>query len=380
MSYKVGFSAVQESGGIDKAMYRKVLRRVNPLAVLEYYGAQNIYQKGDELIHSCLLDRVYPHHSNGDKSPSASLNTEKLVYNCFTGGGGDILWLVQELERCDRVHALDRLSRLGMEDWEENDLQSALDNVRKLLRSDTFEAPMPTYSTFILEPWLAIHPYLTEARGLSEETIMRYKLGYDPEDVRIVIPHFWNGKMVGYQKRALTDERWPMTPITNGEGVPRYWNSPNFPKDSTLFNYDNVVARDCDSVVVVESAMSVLKAETWYDEYGEYGNVVSTFSGKVNQQQIDHLKRFGTVILAMDNDSSGWGGTIKLYNGLKGFCKVFIIDTPDKLDLGDLTKPSQFDSWLATKSLGALSIGKFRKRIEEVKVKWASKSSPTSRR
>jgi DNA primase len=382
MSYKTGYGAVQEHTNRD--MYRSILRRVNPDAVLDHYGAQNIYRKGDEIIHSCLLDRVYPHHTNGDRSPSAALNTEKLVYNCFTGGGGDLLWFIQEMERCDRVQALDKLARIGAVDWQDSGAQNVLETVRKLLANNDFETPMPTYSTFILEPWLAIHPYMTEERGISENTIVRYKVGYDQEDVKIVIPHFWGGKLVGYQKRALSDPRWPQTPmLITSEGVeppPKYHNSPGFPKESTLFNYDNVVDRGFDTVVVVESVMSILKAETWVDEgFEEYGNLVGTFSGKVNPTQVELLKRFGTVILVMDNDISGWSGTVKLYNGLKNFCKVYIVDAPEGMDIGDLTKPAHLDAWLDGKRLGALVIGTFKDRIEEVKRKWDSKSSTRSK-
>lgn len=45
-------------------------------------GIREITNNGDELIHSCPLP--FGMHRNGDLSPSASLNSETLLFNCFT--------------------------------------------------------------------------------------------------------------------------------------------------------------------------------------------------------------------------------------------------------------------------------------------------------
>src|SRR4051812_1469073 len=107
--YKTRFET-DDSAADYKRLYRNVLAKVDGMAVLEHYGAKNIVRNGDELIHSCLLDKVHPHHSHGDSSPSASLNDERMLYNCWSFGGGDIVWLVQEMEGISRRRALQRLA------------------------------------------------------------------------------------------------------------------------------------------------------------------------------------------------------------------------------------------------------------------------------
>ena len=56
-------------------------------------GAHEIIGNDTELIHSCKLP--FGMHKNGDQNPSASLNRDTLLFNCFTCGGGSIIWLVQ---------------------------------------------------------------------------------------------------------------------------------------------------------------------------------------------------------------------------------------------------------------------------------------------
>ena len=159
---------------------------------------------------------------------------------------------------------------------------------------------------------------------------MDHKVGFDREEVRIVFPHFWNSKLVGYQKRRLDDPRWDRTAIPASGGNPKYKNSPNFPRDSTLYNLDNVTG---DHAVVVESVMSVLKAETL-----GVNNFVATFGGNVTEAQAANLDRFDRLTLIMDNDSSGWHGIQKLYEYQQGKSKIKIYLPPSGIDAGDLSQ------------------------------------------
>ena len=72
-------------------------------------GARNIIMSGEELIHSCPLP--FGNHKNGDSNPSASLNRETLLFNCFTCGGGSIVWLVQNCMGVTRDESLSILKK-----------------------------------------------------------------------------------------------------------------------------------------------------------------------------------------------------------------------------------------------------------------------------
>ena len=67
-------------------------------------GVTEVIESGDEIIHSCPLP--FGMHRNGDVNPSASLNRETLLFNCFTCGGGSVIWLVQNCVNVDREEAI----------------------------------------------------------------------------------------------------------------------------------------------------------------------------------------------------------------------------------------------------------------------------------
>lgn len=356
MAYKIGLDNFQPRQDY-RAIYNRVMNSVDPMMVLEHYGARNVHQNKDELIHSCLIDQVHPHHSHGDESPSAALNVEKKLYGCHSYGGGDIVWLIQEMEGIDRPRALDFLSRFLIDTYQDSS-KSMLEIVKKAFSRGEVPAQIPTYSTVILRPWRLLHPYMYQERGIDESTLVRYQVGYDEQEQKVVLPHFWKGKLVGFQKRRLD---YPWVEFQDNR-EPKYKNSTDFPKENTLYNWDTVIARKEREVVVVESVMSVLKAESL-----GITNFLCTFGGKVTKAQAELLKEFDSVTLFMDNDASGWSGTIKLYNMLKSYVKVKVIDAPEGIDAGDFESLADLSSVLEQARIGQLVIKRFIDRIEGFK-------------
>jgi DNA primase len=69
---------------------------------------------------------------------------------------------------------------------------------------------------------------------------------------------------------------------------PKYKSSKDFPRSRTLFNYDTVTERGHRSAILVESPMSVLKAESWVDDgHSEFSNTLATFGANVSDEQIE---------------------------------------------------------------------------------------------
>jgi DNA primase len=166
----------------------------------------------------------------------------------------------------------------------------------------------------VLEPWLLIHPYLTEVRGISEDNLMRFKVGFNGESNRIVLPHFFGGALVGWQTRRLVKD-----------GTPKYLSSMDFPKYETLFNYDG----SRDVVAAVEAPMTVVaKAHLTHME--------ATFGAQVTEKQVRLLAKHRRVILAFDNDKAGWKATRAVGDALGSYSEVFVAAHPYAEDLGDL--------------------------------------------
>lgn len=305
-------------------------------------GVGEIIENGDECIHSCPLP--FGMHKNGDSSPSASLNKETLLFNCFTCGGGSVIWLVQNCLNISREDAIAKLKNevaelkvISVEDFIER-----LEGVFVSKHQDT--ADIPIYSDTILRRWEGSCDYLT-SRGVSEAVQRQMRTGVDsgrleiqktlegernvPVD-RVVLPHFMRGKLIGWVARKLEDV----------PGVPKYRNSKGFPRGSWLYNLDNAIMYD--EIYVVESPMSVLVLKS-----RGIDNIVATFGAKVDKQQINLLRNFSKVNIFMDGDAPGRMATEHLIGELQNYTKLGIIATPDDEDpatmLGIPTPISSFE-------------------------------------
>jgi hypothetical protein len=311
-------------------------RRLDAREVLARYGAENCTEQTNrkdgttEIVHSCLLDRVEPHHRNGDKNPSAWCNVDKNLYVCSAYWSGDLLHLIQKLEGKDTMReALPIVGEMLKGATRERD--ELLADLQKIFaRGATHdEMSMSTYSPKVLDQWAMAHPYMTEERGITMAVHQQLKVGYDQAENRIVIPHFWKGELVGWQKRAVPgpdeDHPWRNWPAT-ANPFPKYRSSTGFPKSETLFAFDY----PSDEVIVVESPLSVLKAHSL-----GLSNVTATFGAKVTRMQMDLLKDFRRVTVWFDHDPAGAHGARQLVEGLMRHTHVVVVDPDVGADMAD---------------------------------------------
>ncbi|QIG58360.1 DNA primase [Gordonia phage Skog] len=338
---RTGIGAIRAN--IARMDYKEVLARIDVEALLAHYGAENASEiphkdgESTEILHSCLLDRVHRHHANGDAHPSASANIDNKTYVCWSYWGGDIIHFIMKMERFDEVDqallfAEGFLSGRLIEDTAFRDDLNR--RIKEMTGTSTHGYGLyaggnrpSVYSSTVLKPWAFVHPYIVE-RGIDIETCRDWQIGWDERENRITIPHFWNGDLVGWQKRAIPARpgEWPGT----AEAYPKYRSTSGFPKSYTLFGYDR--ATSSDSVIVVESPMSVLKAAA----LGLTTPVVATFGAKIGAAQIDLLRRFETVTIWMDGDDAGAMAEKKLRRELTGRT-LLVVDPEPGRDLGDYT-------------------------------------------
>lgn len=335
-------------------LYSHYRGKLDVRQVLEHYGAQNVSETVSsdgttELVHSCILDHVEPHHANGDQHPSAWANVEKGLYCCSVYWSGDVFHLIQKMEGTDTFNEVAPM----LSDFFIGGTRSAV-NFRKDLdkiftESSSYSVSIPRYSERVLDAWRGDvqHPYLFAQRGISHEAIGLLKLGWDRRENRIVFPHFWDGNLVGWQKRSIPrvasglDWQWKCTL----NQWPKYKNSTGFPKSETLYAHD--LARGCypDEVVVVESPMSVAKA---YSLGTLKPSPVATFGAKVSKRQIELLREFDRVIVWFDDDTAGINGCYKIVSSLYRHTEVLVV-TPDKgKDLGDCQSREEVEAKLNT--------------------------------
>lgn len=299
--------------------------------LLEEFGAVSIRHRParQELIHGCLVNP--DQHTDQLRNPSASLNYDRLAYKCLgCGAKGGLLWLISKVRDCDWDEAREWLAK-------ETGTGGVVMPLKQLL--EYFDAlydqarkrpdPIPSYAPSVLEPWLEIvHPWLTEGvpdlqiegRGIPEQNVLDLKIGWDPSDDTIVIPHFWKGQLVGWQKRRLS-----------GSG-PKYVSTPEMPKDQTLYDYDPKRRR----AVIVESPMSVAR-------HRHAIPMEATFGAAVTDRQIRLIAaHYEAVILWMDNDNGGWRAlegsesAPGMIERLQPYVPVWVVENPFAADAGDL--------------------------------------------
>lgn len=324
----------------EKKNYQEYLRRIDPEIVLDHYGMQNSshIQIGDqvEVQHSCLIDRVDKHHSNGDSNPSASMNLNKKSYYCFSYGGGDIFWFIRTMEQKETFEEIVPLLGQFLSGSTEQK-EDFLEELEKYFSTTTrAEDPIPEYSTRVLKQWSYTHPYLVNQRGMSHEACKRLKVGYDIEENRIVFPLIFESKLLGWQKRAVPGGLgYPPTEPDHNGVLAKYKNTPSLPKSRSLYGADLANSRERDTVVVVESPMSCLKAETLTDGEDLLSGVIATMGAKVSEFQVKYLRRYKKVYVYFDGDEAGRRGCRYLVENLHRHTEVVVVEPEHNKDLGD---------------------------------------------
>jgi hypothetical protein len=309
--------------------------------LLAEFGATSIRHRPgrQELIHGCLV--APEEHSNQERDPSASLNYETLTYKCLgCQRGGGLLWLISELRDCTWEEAREWLGRETGTGGVVMPLQQLLAYYDALYADAVRRPPpMPSYAPSVLDPWLGfVHPWLTTGapdlgiptgRGIPEQNVIDLKIGWDPDDDTIVIPHFWKSSLVGWQKRRLS-----------GSG-PKYMSTEDMPKDHTLYDHDP----KSDTAVICESPMSVAR-------HRHAIPFRATFGGDVTDRQIKIISGYyKRLVLWMDNDSAGWRSTESMIERLAPYCPVWVVDSPFAGDPADLD--TERAEWLVGDAVAA---------------------------
>lgn len=300
-----------------------------------------------------------PFHN--EKTPSLVISPDKQIWHCFgCGKGGDVFTFVMEKEGLSFGEALRLLAvRAGVRLPAFN--QGAANQRNRLL--DIVEQAVAYYAQVLRSSPTAeeARGYLAE-RGLNEEMIDEWQIGYSPEswddllnflknkgfnerDIlvaglaaqkngsnrifnrfrgRIMFPiHDVNANFVGFTARVL--------PSRDGrDGLGKYINSPQsqiFDKSKILFGlpFAKNAIREQGYVVIVEGQMDVITAH----QFG-FKNVVASSGTALTGEQIHLLERFtDNFLFALDADQAGQSATDRAGEALTA-ADMKIVEAPDR--------------------------------------------------
>ncbi len=274
-----------------------------------------------------------PFHN--EKSPSFMASQNKQIFHCFgCGEGGDVFKFLMKLENIDFKEALKILAKKANVElkFEKEDI---IQKTRKELLQEISNLAAQYYNYILTEKEQGKKAleYLKN-RGLEEETIVKFKLGYslnlwnglydflkskkyNDEDIfltgliiknnsgkyydrfrgRIMYPIFnISGNIVAFTARQ----------IDNNKDEPKYINSPQtelYDKSSVIFglNFAKESIRRNDCSIVVEGQMDCISCHQVGSE-----NVVASSGTALTEIHIKTLKRFSnTICFCFDSDLAG---------------------------------------------------------------------------
>lgn len=283
------------------------------LKYLQDHGIEVVRDDGKEL--ACLC----PFHKNTD-SPAFYINKNTGLWICFNpscekrGSIRDLMIFFGDEKPIIREHTVDEIQSLlfpqedggNKEDWD-----SALESIRLSFPDESGKAQ-----------------YLFD-RGLSEDTLVYFEIGFSEKKGRIVIPtrdEF--SRLIGFIGRAV-----------DPDVQPKYLYSKGFPRKSILFNLNR--AKKFNSVIIVEGSVDAMKIHQ-----AGFPNVVATLGAAVTQEHIALIKKyFDHTIIFADNDDAGLSMRDTLLSGLSG-APVSVVRYPDERvkDPGDMTAESISDA------------------------------------
>ncbi len=283
-----------------------------------------------------------PFHEN-TRTPAFVVFADTGTWRCFgqCNEGGDIFKFVMKKEGFDFPEALRYLAeRAGVQlkaptpdeqaAAEENEhLRGLLEEAVTFFRHHLINTP----------PGREALDYLRSRRGLSDETIETFGLGYGPNSWDALTTHFkskgWSeqdllavglvseresgGVYDRFRHRVIfpiRDERGRIAGfgarILNPDDVPKFLNSPQtelFDKGRLLYGLDlaRKAIRQADQAVIVEGYLDVIALHQ-----AGYANVVSPMGTALTEHQLHKLKRFTRrLVLALDPDAAGDQATLR---------------------------------------------------------------------
>ncbi len=307
---------------------------------------------------------------NKEKTPSFYVNPERGTYYCFSSGqGGDHFEFIQKMEGVDFKGALKILAeKAGVEIV----YQGGSSKQDKDKKDRLYEAMARAEALYTAELLLGkevpgtAYAY-AKSRGLSDEAIALWGLGYAPEAWRAVLEKlgeagFTNQELIAAglvkeadEKKGTFYDRFRnrlMFPIRDSAGrtvaftgraldpndQAKYLNSPEtdlYRKSEILFGMDKAkdAIRQRGFALLVEGQMDLLHLH----QIG-FTNTIALSGTALTPQHLSLIKRYAdNLMLALDSDRAGLNASMKnAIAALKSGMRVKAVKLPQGKDPADL--------------------------------------------
>lgn len=288
-------------------------------------GYVRLKKKGNSYFGLC------PFHN--EKSPSFSVSGDKQMFYCFgCGEGGNVFSFIQKIEMCSFPEAVEYLANKAGLEVEKGVADPS--KVREYQKKDRILEANKEAAIFMVKCLRnemlgkAAREYIAN-RGLTEETVRSFGIGYCPTDSELVYKHL---RSMGFEDDILREtglfhfsERGVLCNLYNrvifpimdingkvigfggrvmGKGEPKYLNTPEtkvFEKRKNLFGMNYAKKSKRGYLLLCEGYMDVISLHQ-----AGYTNAVASLGTAFTPDQARMIKRYvNDVYITYDSDGAG---------------------------------------------------------------------------
>lgn len=285
--------------------------------------------------HGSSYTGLCPFHN--EKTPSFSVSESKQIFKCFgCGESGNVVTFLMKYENYTFPEALKALAdRAGIRlpEQEDSPEQKRRADRRNQLLEINRQAALYFFSKLKTEHGKNAYRYFTQERGLTNDTIVKFGLGYSDYSAGTSNDLYLYLKEKGYSDELLRasglvvardgkppqDKFWnrAMFPILDanqrvigfggrvmGDGKPKYMNSPDtevFDKSRNLFGLYLARKTKRQNMILCEGYMDVIAMHQ-----AGFDNAVASLGTALTEGQALLLKRYTKeILLTYDSDGAG---------------------------------------------------------------------------
>ena len=278
---------------------------------------KNVQRRGNEVKAECPFKDL--HQSQSDANPSLTVNLSKGVYYCNScHSKGNIHTMYKELYGLTSSEAWFKLG---------DALKIPRPDGTKPTRPDIEVGLVQEYHRKLMSLTGPLREVLSVRRGLSDDTLRRFQLGWDGDRVTIPVYDEFN-TLVNFRryKWNSTDDQWKVLnyvdELNNSYGEVR------------IFGIDRFLDNSIDYVVWSEGEMDRICSE----QHGFATACATSGAGVWKPEWTKLLRNKKKFYIAQDNDEAGKLATLRLCEKLYRVVDVYVINWPDDFPVkGDIT-------------------------------------------
>ncbi len=270
---------------------------------------------------------------HGEKTPSFTVYPDTQSYYCFgCGSGGDVITFIKNIENLDYIDAVRFLAdKNGLDMPDENSYDSTINKRRLRMLEANREAARFFHKCLTTKEGVIGYKYFKD-RGLTDDTIRRFGLGFAPDDFHSLTNYMLK---LGYTKDELVFANLArrsqknennvydnfrnrvMFPIIDVKGnviafggrvmddsKPKYLNTSDtmvYKKSQGVFALNLAKKSGKDSLILCEGYMDVIALHQ-----AGFTNAVAGLGTALTSEQAHLLSRYASeIMIAYDADEAG---------------------------------------------------------------------------